>query len=89
MGKITVLGMGPGDIGYLTLRTWEIMKSAGVLLLRIVLEYTFSFLLYRISGSVVLAEIMLPQLIYSMVFVMPVYWLTERYHARFSELLDD
>lgn len=34
MGKITVLGMGPGDIGYLTLRTWEIIKSAGVLLLR-------------------------------------------------------
>ena len=34
MGKITAVGMGPGDFGYLTMEAWETIKSAKYLVLR-------------------------------------------------------
>lgn len=34
MGKITVIGMGPGDFGYLTMESWELMTGTENLILR-------------------------------------------------------
>lgn len=34
MGEIVVVGLGPGDIGLLTLESWEIIVKADALLLR-------------------------------------------------------
>ena len=34
MGEITIVGLGPGSFGYITMETWDKITSAETLLLR-------------------------------------------------------
>lgn len=40
MGKITVIGLGPGDFGLMTIECWELMKEAKTLLFRTAIHPT-------------------------------------------------
>ena len=47
MGRITVIGLGPGDFGLMTIEAWELMQQAAHLYLRTAVHPTVEEIVKR------------------------------------------